>query len=124
MSGRYVDFAVGIESAAGGGYRVRAFSPDAEAESITRLEFDPDRLHAALRSRMSSALPKSRARDLAGSAGSMGGAGAATTGPDLTEVGRGLFAALFTDEVGELYSAAWSAALAANQGLRIRLHLR
>ncbi|HLX06507.1 MAG TPA: CHAT domain-containing protein [Thermoanaerobaculia bacterium] len=133
MSGRYVDFAVGIESAAGGGYRVRAFSPDAEAESITRLEFDPDRLHAALRSRMSSALPKSRARDLAGSAGSMGGvggvgsvgsAGAATAGLDLTEVGRGLFAALFTDEVGELYSAAWSAALAANQGLRIRLHLR
>src|SRR5579863_1604390 len=125
MSGRYVDFAVGIESAAGGGYRVRAFSPDAEAESITRLEFDPDRLHAALRSRMSSALPKSRARDLAGSAGSMGGvggvgsvgsAGAATAGLDLTEVGRGLFAALFTDEVEELYSAAWSAALAANQG--------
>jgi hypothetical protein len=118
MSQQYVDFSLGIESAAGGGYRVRAFSPQAEAESLTQLEFDLDRLDEGLRSRMSSALPGPQVRDLAGSAG------APSAGPDLVEIGRTLFAALFTGEVGELYSAAWSAALEAGHGLRIRLHLR
>ena len=119
MSGRYVDFSVGIESAAGGGYRVRAFSPQAEAESLTRFDFDLDRLNEGLRSRMSSALPpEPRVRDLAGSVA------ARPEGPGLEEIGRTLFAALFAGEVGELYSAAWSAALEAEHGLRIRLHLR
>ncbi len=120
MSGQYVDFSVGIESAAGGGYRVHAFSPQAEAESLTRFEFDPDQLREGLRSRMSSALPlpEPRVRDLAGTMA------ARPEGPGLAEIGRTLFAALFTGEVGELYSAAWSAALEAGHGLRIRLHLR
>jgi hypothetical protein len=118
MSERYVDFSVGIESAAGGGYRVRAFSPQAEAESLTQFDFDLDRLKEGLRSRMSSALPGPWVRDLAGSAG------APSAGLDLEAVGRTLFAALFTGEVGDLYSAAWSAAQQAGHGLRIRLHLR
>jgi hypothetical protein len=118
MSERYVDFSVGIESAAGGGYRVRAFSPQAEAESLTRFDFDVDRLNEGLRSRMSSVRPGSRVRDLAGSPGDP------SMALDLEEAGRTLFAALFTGEVGELYGIAWSAAQAAGHGLRIRLHLR
>jgi len=118
MSGPYVDFSVGIESAAGGGYRVRAFSPQAEAESLTEFDFDLDRLNEGLRSRMSSALPGPRVRDLGSSAG------APSAGLDLEEAGRTLFSALFTGEVGDLYGAAWSAALQAGHGLRIRLHLR
>jgi CHAT domain-containing protein len=118
MSGRYADFSVGIESAAGGGYLVRAFSSRAEAESLLQLEFDLGGLNERLRSRISSALPGPRVRDLAG------GAGSPSAGPGLVELGRALFAGLFTGEVGELYSAAWSAALEAGHGLRLRLHLR
>jgi hypothetical protein len=117
MSG-YVDFSVGIESAAGGGYLVRAFSPGAEAESLTEITFDPERLSAGLRSQISGSLPEPRDCHLAS------GAGARPSGLDVTELGRALFATLFTGEVGELYRTAWSAALAAGQGLRIRLHLR
>ncbi|HEY0511780.1 MAG TPA: CHAT domain-containing protein [Thermoanaerobaculia bacterium] len=113
-----MDFAVDIESAAGGGYRVRASSPQAEAESLTRFDFDLERLKAGLSFRVSGALPGTQARDLANSAG------APAASPDLMEMGRNLFAALFAGEVGVLYGSAWSAALAADQGLRIRLHLR
>ena len=116
MSRRYVDFSVGIESAPGGGYRVRASSPQAEAESLTRLEFDPERWHEALR-RRTSARSEPRQRDLSGPAGS-------SSDLDLVETGRTLFAALFAGAVGELYSAVWSAAQAAGEGVRIRLHLR
>jgi hypothetical protein len=117
MSG-YVDFSVGIESAAGGGYLVRAFSPRAEAESLTEIAFDPEGLSAGLRSQISGSLPEPRDCHLAS------GAGPRPSGLDVTELGRALFATLFTGEVGELYRTAWSAALAAGQGLRIRLHLR
>jgi hypothetical protein len=118
MSRGYVDFSVGIESATGGGYRVRAFSPNAEAESLAQLDFDLDGLRESLSSRRSSALPDPWLRDLAW------GAEAPPASLDLMDAGRTLFAALFTGEVGELYSAAWSAALDAGHGLRIRLHLR
>jgi hypothetical protein len=118
MSGRYVDFSVGIESAAGGGYLVRAFSPQAEAESLTEIAFDPERLSAGLRSQISGSRPEPRDCHLAS------GAGPRPSGLDVTEPGRALFATLFAGEVGELYRTAWSAALAAGQGLRIRLHLR
>lgn len=114
MSRRYVDFSVGIESASGGGYRVRAASPQAEAESLTRFEFDLGRLHEALRCR-ANAPPR---RDL------FPPAGGPSADLDLVAVGRALFAALFAGAVGELYSAVWSAAQAAGEGLRIRLHLR
>ena len=117
MSG-YVDFSVGIESAAGGGYLVRAFSPGAEAESLTEIAFDPEGLSAGLRSQISGSLPEPRDCHLAS------GSGPRPSGLDVTELGRALFATLFTGEVGELYRTAWSAALAAGQGLRIRLHLR
>lgn len=118
MSGRYVDFSLGIESAAGGGYLVRAFSPWAEAESLTEISFDPDRLSEGLRSRVSGSLPEPRERDLAG------GAGPRRAGSDAMALGRALFTALFAGEVEELYRMAWSAAQAAGQGLRVRLHLR
>lgn len=118
MSGQYVDFSIGIESATGGGYRVRAFSPQAEAESFTQFDFDPDRLNEGLRSRMSSARSGPLVRDLAGSAVTP------SVGPEMEEVGRTLFRGLFIGEVGDLYSAAWSAAQEAGHGLRIRLHLR
>jgi hypothetical protein len=118
MTGRCMDFSVGIESTAGGGYRVRAFSPQAEAESLTRFDFDVDRLNEGLRSRMSNALPGPQARDLAGRTG------APSAGANLEEAGRTLFGALFAGDVGELYAMTWSAALAAGHGLRIRLHLR
>jgi hypothetical protein len=116
MNRRYVNFSVGIESAPGGGYRVRASSPQAEAESLTRFEFDLGRLHEALRCRMNAPSAPPR-RDLSPPGGP-------SADLDLAEVGRALFAALFAGAVGELYSAVWSAAQAAKEGLRIRLHLR
>jgi CHAT domain len=112
MSRKYVDFELDIESAADGECRVRASSPRAEAESLTRFDFDLDLLQAGLRSRSSSA------RDLDP------GLSATAASLSLKELGRNLFAALFAGEVGTLYATAWSAALAADQGLRIRLHLR
>jgi CHAT domain len=118
MNQRYVDFSLGIEGADRGGYRVRAFSPDAEAEADTRFDFDLDALSRRLRSRASSDRPQSQELD------AVQAAGAPAPGMDLAEVGRGLFDALLPGEVRELYSAAWSGARAAGRGLRVRLHLR
>ena len=114
MNRRYVDFSVGIERAPGSGYRVRASSPQAEAESLTRFEFDLGRLHEALR-RRANAPPR---RDL------FPPAGGPSADLDLAEAGRALFSSLFAGAVGELYSAVWSAAQAAGEGVRLRLHLR
>ncbi len=118
MSGRYVDFSITVESVAGGGYLARAFSPQAEAESRTEFNFDPDQLRDELRSRVSGSLLEPRARDLGG------GVGRRHAGSAVMELGQALFTALFAGEVGELYRATWSTARTAGQGLRIRLHLR
>ncbi len=119
MNQRYVDFSLGIEGADGGGYRVRGFSPDAEAEGVTRLDFDLDALSRRLRSRVSSSdRPPSQALDVAHAAG------APAPGRELAEIGSGLFDALLPGEVRDLYGTAWSGARAAGRGLRIRLHLR
>lgn len=104
MSRRYLDFSVGIESTAGGGYLVHAFSHRAEAESVTEFPWGPDELKGVLGTLAAGSDPEAR--------------------PDPAELGRALFAALFPGPVGELYASEWSAARDAGQGLRIRLHLR
>ncbi|HJX28808.1 MAG TPA: CHAT domain-containing protein [Thermoanaerobaculia bacterium] len=117
MAQRYLDFSVGIESTAGGGYLVRAFTGSAEAESATELPFDSEGLSELMESLMDFT-PFSPVRNL-GCAPSDRPAE-----PDLEKLGRALFAALFPGQVGELYVAEWNAARQAGQGLRIRLHLR
>ena len=104
MVRRYLDFSVGIESTAGGGHIVRAFSHRAEAESVTEFPFGPGELSGILEPLMEGSSPEAR--------------------PDPTKLGGALFAALFPGPVGELYSSEWSAAMKAGDGLRIRLHLR
>lgn len=103
MVRRYVDFSVGIESAAGGGYLVRAFSHRAEAESVTKLPFGPGELSDVLEPLAEGVSREAR---------------------DPSELGRALFAALLPGRVGELYAAEWSAAMNAGDGLCFRLHLR
>lgn len=117
MAQRYLDFSVGIESAAGGGYLVRAFTESAEAESATELPFDSAGLSELMDSMVGSS-PFSPIRNLSCAPSDR------PAEPDLTGLGRALFAALFPGQVGELYAAEWSTATQVGQGVRIRLHLR
>lgn len=117
MIRRYVDFSVGIESTAGEGYLVRAFSPRAEAESATELPFNPTGLSGVLGLLATGSGPH-RLREVYQATSNT------QTRPDPVGQGRLLFAALFPGPVGELYASEWSAAMEAGQGLRIRLHLR
>lgn len=115
MIRKYLDFSLGLESAAGGGYRVRAFSRSAEAESVVELPFEPGTLNGVLGALESGS---TRVRDLAGPGNTP------QTRLSLSEFGRTLFAALFPGEVGELYASEWTAATKAGLGIRLRLHLR
>jgi hypothetical protein len=114
MTGKYVDFSVTIEGA-GEGCRVRASSPRAEAENLTRFAFDLEALNEQLRSSISHALPGPQVRNPAG---------VTPSSPALKQIGEALFATLLPGEVGALYHATWSEARRERQGVRIRLHLR
>lgn len=113
MVPKYVDFSVGIERTAAGGYLVRAFSPGAEAESVTEFSFDPGGLTGVLESLEVGSVPGDVVR-----------VSRPRSRLDFKELGRNLFSVLFPAQVGELYASEWSAAVKAGQGVRIRLHLR
>lgn len=118
MARNYLDFSLGFESTAGGGYLIRAASSRAEAESVTELPFNSSG-SGVLGPLVLGSSPAHRTRNLHEITSSL----QARPAP-LELIGRTLFAALFPGPVGELYTSESNAAMVAGHGLRIRLHLR
>jgi CHAT domain-containing protein len=115
MVNSYSDFSLTIAQDGEGRYPVRAFTPDAEAETFTELPFRAEELGGIL---------NCLGAAIGAAPGDLGRAVPPEAPPDLKGFGRQLFGVLFRGEVGELYATYWSAAARAGHGVRIRLHLR
>src|SRR5262245_47187904 len=105
----YDEIELRIERASGDGYVVRATTRDGVAQAPFELPFSRDRIDYLV---LKAAMPRRGVRRMESSALR-----------EVTELGSGLFHALFVEEVRDLYRTALAHCDSDDRGLRIKLSL-